>query len=79
MATFIPFDRMQAPPLASDLKDWLPRDDQVHFIVAAVGLVALSAFNVNRQPGSSAAVSPATDAGVADQQLCQWHFLVASH
>src|SRR3954464_9104317 len=44
MSNFVPFSRNQSFLLPPDLKDWLPDDDVVHLIVAAVDRGAVSAF-----------------------------------
>ena len=41
-----------------DLKDWLPKDDIAHFIVAAVERVRLGAFGTNRQAGGKPQYHP---------------------
>jgi len=47
MANFISYDRSQALLFPSDLRDWVPEDDVVHFIIGAVEQVNLCAFKVN--------------------------------
>ena len=58
MTTYMPFDRDQPFLLPPDLKDWLPKDDIAHFIVAAVERVRLGAFGTNRQAGGKPQYHP---------------------
>ncbi|MGI4802503.1 MAG: transposase, partial [Janthinobacterium lividum] len=58
MATFIPFNRDQAFLLPPDLKAWLPEDDLVHFVVAAVDRVSLGAFDVAARAGGKPQYHP---------------------
>ena len=58
MTQFIPFSRDQAFLLPPDAKDWLPADDVVHFVVAAVERVPLGAFAVRPIPGGKAQYHP---------------------
>ena len=47
MANFIPYDRTQTLLLPPDLRDWIPDDDLVHFIIEAVERVDIRDFQVN--------------------------------
>lgn len=58
MTTYVPFDRDQPFLLPPDMKDWLPADDLVHFIVAAVDRVRLGAFGTNPQAGGKPQYHP---------------------
>src|SRR3712207_5732355 len=58
MTQFIPFSRDQAFVLPPGAKDWLPADDVVHFVVAAVDRVPLGAFAVRPIPGDKAQYHP---------------------
>jgi len=58
MTTYAPFDRDQPFLLPPDLKDWLPADDIVHFIVSAVERVRLDEFHTNRQSGGKPQYHP---------------------
>ena len=58
MSSFIPFSRDQAFLLPPDLKAWVPDDDLVHFIVAAVERVPIGAFRTGSQPGGKAQYHP---------------------
>jgi transposase len=58
MTQFIPFSRDQSFLLPLDAKDWLPSDDVVHFVVAAVDRVPLGAFAVRPIPGGKAQYHP---------------------
>ncbi len=54
MSNFVDCERDQAFLLPPDLRDWIPEDDLVHFVIAAVERVEMSAFKVNhRGTGSS--------------------------
>lgn len=58
MARFIPSDRDQPFLMPPDLRDWVPQDDLVHFIIAAVNRVSMSAFKVNTRGSGSAQYEP---------------------
>src|SRR5579859_769167 len=58
MTTYVPFDRDQPFLLPPDLKDWLPADDIVHFIVAAAGRVRLGEFRTNPRAGGKPQYHP---------------------
>lgn len=58
MAHFIPYNREQAYLLPPDTKAWLPDDDVAHFVVAAVDLVPLGAFEVRATPGGKPQYHP---------------------
>ena len=47
MANFISHDRTQALLLPPDLREWVPDDDMVHFIIEATERIDLSSFKVN--------------------------------
>ncbi|NKB84862.1 hypothetical protein HED51_24905 [Ochrobactrum grignonense] len=44
MVNFISYDRTQAFLLPPDLREWVGKDDLVHFIVEAVERVDIGAF-----------------------------------
>ena len=46
---------MMLPP---DLRDWVAKDDIVHFIIDAVELLDLSKFKINRKGTGSKQYSP---------------------
>ena len=53
MARFIQCDRDQPFLMPPDLREWVPKDDLSHFIIAAVERVDAGKFKVNhRGPGS---------------------------
>ena len=58
MIRFAPHDRSQPFLLPPDLKDWVPEDDLVHFVVAAVERVDMSAFKVNARGSGSEQYHP---------------------
>ncbi len=47
MSNFIDCARDQAFLLPPDLRDWIPEDDLVHFVIEAVERVEMGAFKVN--------------------------------
>ena len=58
MAKFVESDRDQAYLLPPDLRDWIPSDDLVHFVLEAVERVSMSAFKVNERGTGSAQYHP---------------------
>ena len=54
MAKFVESDRDQPYLLPPDLRDWIPSDDLVHFVLEAVERVSMSAFKVNERGTGSA-------------------------
>ena len=48
-ARFVSIDRDTPMLLPPDLRDWVPRDHLVHFIIDAVALLDLSAARVNQR------------------------------
>ncbi len=58
MTRFVACDRSQAFLLPPDLRDWVPKDDLAHFIVAAVERVDMSAFKVNVRGSGSEQYHP---------------------
>jgi transposase len=57
-AHFVSVDRNQPLLLPPDLKDWVPADDLVHFVIAAVDGLDGSAFCVNERGTGSAQYPP---------------------
>ena len=55
---FISVDRNQPLLLPVDLREWVPEDDLVHFIIEAVESMPLHAFQVNRRGTGSAQYPP---------------------
>ena len=51
---FVSVDRNQPMLLPPDLRDWLPEDDLVHFVIQAVEGLNLGAFKVNVTGSGSA-------------------------
>ena len=58
MTRFAAADRSQPFLLPPDLKDWVPPDDLVHFVIEAVERVDISAFKVNVQGTGSEQYHP---------------------
>ena len=58
MAKFVEADRDQPYLLPPDLRDWIPEDDLVHFVLEAVERVSMSAFRVNDRGTGSAQYHP---------------------
>ena len=58
MTRFIPSDRDQPFLLPPDLRDWVPEDDLVHFVIAAVNRIPMPAFKVNANGTGSAQYDP---------------------
>jgi transposase len=58
MARFIQADRSQPFLLPPDLREWVPVDDLVHFIVEAVDRVDLAAFKINHRGSGSEQYHP---------------------
>ena len=55
---FISIDHNQPLLLPPDLRDWIPDDDLVHFVIAAVNGLDLSVFRVNVKGSGSAQYPP---------------------
>ncbi len=55
---FVSVDRNQPLLLPPDLRDWIPEDDLVHFVIQAVEGLNLSAFSVNVTGSGSAQYPP---------------------
>jgi transposase len=58
MVNFISYDRTQAFLLPPDLREWVGKDDLVHFIVEAVERVDIGAFKVNWRGHGTAQYHP---------------------
>ncbi len=58
MSKFIDCERDQAFLLPPDLRDWIPEDDLVHFVIEAVARVEMSAFKINHRGTGSAQYHP---------------------
>ena len=46
---FVSVDRDTPILLPPDLRDWVPKDDLVHFVLEAVGRLPLESFRVNQK------------------------------
>jgi len=58
-ARFVSVDRETPMLLPPDLRDWVPEDDLVHFVIEAVERLALESFRVNhRRPDAADRRSP---------------------
>jgi len=55
---FIPVDRNQPLLLPPDLREWVPEDDLVHFVIEAVESVPVERFHVNARGSGSAQYPP---------------------
>jgi len=55
---FVSIDRNQPLLLPPDLRDWIPEDDLVHFVIVAVEGMSLSVFKVNARGTGSAQYPP---------------------
>ena len=55
---FVSIDRNQPLLLPPDLRDWIPEDDLVHFVIDAVEGMSLSVFKVNARGTGSAQYPP---------------------
>jgi transposase len=58
MNNFIQADPKQPLLLPIDLREWVPKDDMVHFVLEAVEQVPLSCFKVNRRGSGSKQYHP---------------------
>ncbi len=48
-ARFVSVDRDTPILLPPDLRDWVPKDDLVHFVLEPVGRLPLESFRVNQR------------------------------
>ena len=60
MPKFVPSDRSQPHLLPPDMREWVPEDDLVHFVLEAVERVSMSRFRVNERGTGSAQCHPRT-------------------
>ena len=58
MPNFVPSDRSQPYLLPPDMREWVPKDDLVHFVLEAVERVSMSRFRVNERGTGSAQYHP---------------------
>ena len=58
MANFVNVDRLTPMLLPPDLRDWVPQDDLVHFVLEAVEQVPLSQFQINARGSGSKQFPP---------------------
>jgi transposase len=58
MTRFVPSDRRQPFLMPPDLRDWVPEDDLVHFIIEAVERVDMKKFAINYSGSGSAQYDP---------------------
>jgi hypothetical protein len=59
---------MLLPP---DLREWVPEDDLVHFVIESVDRLPLKGFRVNNRGTGGQTVSAPHDASPADLELRQ--------
>jgi transposase len=57
-ATFVTIDRDTPMLFPPDLRDWLPEDSMVHFIIDAVEMLSLQGFSVNNRGSGSPQYPP---------------------
>ena len=57
-ARFQPVNRDSPMLLPPDLRDWVPEDDLVHFVIEAVERIPLKSFKVNDRGTGSAQMHP---------------------
>jgi len=57
-ANFVTVDRLSPLLLPPDLRDWIPEDDLVHFVLGAVEALDLSCFHVNYRGSGSKQYPP---------------------
>ena len=55
---FVSVDRDQPLLLPPDLRDWIPQDDWVHFVIEAVEGLDLARFILNAKASGSAQYPP---------------------
>jgi hypothetical protein len=72
---FVEVDRSTSMLLPADLRDWLPLDDLVHFVIEAVKALPTTELVVNERGTGYAQYPPSMIVGSADLLLCQWDFL----
>ncbi len=70
-ARFVSVDRETPMLLPPDLRDWVPEDYLVHFVIEAVECLPLESFRVKPLGHRRQAVPAPHDAGTADLQLRQ--------
>lgn len=58
MPKYVSSDRSQPYLLPPDMRDWVPEDDLVHFVLEAVERVSMSRFRVNERGTGSAQYHP---------------------
>jgi transposase len=58
MTKFVPSDRDQPFLMPPDLREWVPKDDLVHFIIEAVERVDMTKFAINPSGSGSAQYHP---------------------
>ena len=74
MSNFVPFSRDQAFLLPPDLRSWIPADDVVHFVVAAVERVPLNSFGIPERTGAPAP----NNEGQTTYPQCVWYGQISS-
>jgi hypothetical protein len=80
MATrFVDIDRDTALLLPPDLRDWVPANHLVHFIIDAIEKLDLRDATVNTRGTGRRPVSAIDAAGAARLQLCHRRVRLSSH
>ena len=72
---FVEVDRNTPMLLPADLRDWVPEDDLVHFVIEAVKSLPISEFVVNERGSGQTQYPPLDGVGSADLLLRQWDSL----
>jgi hypothetical protein len=72
---FVEVDRNTPLLLPADLRDWVPEDDWVHFVIEAVKSLLMSEFVVNERGSGQTQYPPLDGVGSADLLLRQWDSL----
>jgi len=72
-ARFVLVDHDTPLLMPPDLREWVPEDHLVHFIMEAVGLIDLREAKINERGTGSPQYPPALMLGLLDLFLRDWH------
>lgn len=72
---FVEVDRNTPMLLPAELRDWVPEDELVHFVIEAVKTLPSGEFMGQRARQRLCPVPALDDVGTADLWLRQWDFL----